>query len=66
MDDLLFVIEYKVKNELFVKKFVYDSKCIDALDGLLYINTIDGAELTINREYLEYRIERPLKIDETK
>jgi hypothetical protein len=64
-DYLLFVVEYKVKGELFVRKFAYESKCIDAMDGLLYINTLDGAELTINRNFLEYRIERPLKVDET-
>ena len=58
-DYLLFVVEYKVKGELFVRKFAYESKCIDAVDGL------DGAELTINREFLEYRIERPLKVGET-
>ena len=64
-DYLMFVVEYKVKGELFVKKFAYESKCIDAIDGLLYINTLDGAELTINRNFLEYRIERPLKNNET-
>ena len=63
-NDPMFVIEYKVKNELFIKHFVYDSKCLDAIDGLLYINTSQGSELTINRESLEYRIERPLRIDE--
>jgi len=63
-EDILFVIEYKVKNELFVKHFVYDSKCLDSTDGLLYINTSQGSELTINRESLEYRIERPIKINE--
>ncbi len=64
-DYLLFVLEYKVKGELFLRKFAYESKCIDAVDGLLYINTLNGAELTINREFLEYRIERPLKVGET-
>ena len=64
-DYLLFVVEYKVKGELFVRKFAYDSKCLDAMDGLLYINSLDGAELTINRSCLEYRIERPLKVDES-
>ena len=58
------VVEYKVKNELFSKKFVYDSKCLDAIDGLLYINTLQGSELTINRDCLEYRIERPFKDNE--
>lgn len=60
----LFVVEYKVKGELFSKKYVYDSKCLDAIDGLLYINTLSGSELTISRNHLEYRLERPLRLDE--
>ena len=64
-EDMLFVVEYKVKGELFVRKFAYESKCLDAIEGLLYINSLDGAELTINRNFLEYRIERPLRVDET-
>jgi len=64
MEEILFVLEYKVKGELFVKKFCYDEKCLDALDGLLYINSIEGSELTISRKALEYKIERPLRIDE--
>ncbi len=64
-DYLLFVVEYKVKGELFIRKFAYESKCIDAMDGLLYINSLDGAELTINRNFLEYRIERPIMKEET-
>ncbi len=64
MEEVLFVLEYKVKGELFAKKFCYDEKCLDALEGLLYINTIDGQELTISREALEYRLERPMRIDE--
>ena len=62
---MLFVVEYKVKGELFVRKFAYESKCLDAIEGLLYINSLDGSELTINRNFLEYRIERPLRVDET-
>lgn len=65
MEELLFVVEYKVKGELFVRKFAYESKCLDAIDGLLYINSLDGSELTVNRDCLEYRIERPLRVDET-
>ena len=61
---LMFVLEYKVKGELFVRKFAYDSKCLDAIDGLLYINSIDGSELTINRDFLEYRIERVMRTNE--
>ena len=61
---IMFVVEYKVKNELFVRKFAYDSKCLDAVDGLLYINSLNTSELTINREFLEYRIERLMKEDE--
>ena len=61
---IMFVVEYKVKNELFVRKFAYDSKCLDAVDGLLYINSLNTSELTINRDYLEYRIERVMKEDE--
>mgnify|MGYP003127125498 CR=1 FL=1 len=64
MDEILFVIEYKVRGELFVRKFAYDSKCLDAIEGILYINSMEGSELTINREFLEYRIERPLWVDE--
>jgi len=64
MEEVLFVLEYKVKGELFSKKFCYDEKCLYALEGLLYINTIDGQELTISREALEYRLERPMRIDE--
>ncbi len=64
MEELLYVLEYKVKGELFAKKFAYDEKCLDALEGLLYINTLSGQELTISRKALEYRIERPFNIDE--
>ena len=63
-NEILFVVEYKVEGELFSKKYVYDSKCLDAIDGLLYINTLSGSELTISRNYLEYRLERPLRLDE--
>ena len=63
MEEIL-VVEYKVKGELFCKKFAYDQKCLDSVEGLLYINSIDGSELTINRECLEYRLERVLRIDE--
>ena len=63
-EEILFVVEYKVKGELFIRKFSYDSKCLDAIDGLLYINTFAGSELTINRDSLEYRIERPVRVDE--
>jgi len=58
---VMFVVEYKVANELFARKFAYDSKCLDAQDGLLYINSIDATELTINRKFLEYRIERIMR-----
>ena len=61
---LFFVLEYKMSNELFVKKYAYDSKCLDAIDGLLYINSKEGSELTINRNFLEYKIERVMKKDE--
>ena len=60
----MFVVEYKVANELFSKKFAYDSKCLDAVDGLLYINSLDASELTLNRSFLEYRIERLMKDNE--
>lgn len=64
MEDILFVVEYKVKGELFVRKFSYDQKCLDSVEGLLYINSIDSSELTINRDFLEYRLERPMRVDE--
>ncbi len=64
MEEVLFIVEYKVKGELFVKKFAYDQKCLDSVEGLMYINTIDGSELTINRDFLEYRLERPMRVDE--
>ena len=60
----LCVVEFKVKNELFVKKFVYDSKCSDGIDGFIYINSSQSQELTINRNFIEYRIERPMLRDE--
>ena len=65
MEDMLAVIEYKVKHELFRQKFLYNEKCLDSIEGLLYINTISGEELVINRDALEYKIERPLRIDES-
>tara|TARA_R110002020_G_scaffold283158_1_gene498888 strand:+ start:13405 stop:13614 length:210 start_codon:yes stop_codon:yes gene_type:complete len=61
---ILFVVEYKVANELFAKKFVYEQKCLDATDGIIYTNTLDASELTLNRNFLEYRIERILKDNE--
>ncbi len=64
MEELLLVVEYKVKGELFVRKFGFDSKCMDSTDGVLYINSLDASELVINRDYLEYRIERPMRVDE--
>ena len=64
MEELLFVVEYKVKGELFVRKFSYDSKCMDSIDGILYISSVDASELTINRDCLEYKIERPMRVDE--
>ena len=65
MEEMLAVIEYKVKHELFRQKFLYNEKCLDSIEGLLYINTISGEELVINRDALEYKIERPLRIDES-
>jgi len=64
MEEVLFVVEYKVKGELFVKKFAYDSKCVDSIEGMLYINSVDASELIINRDCLEYKVERPMRIDE--
>ncbi len=63
MEEML-VVEYKVKGELFCKKFAYTEKCLDALEGFIYINPNSREELTINRECLEYRLERVLRIDE--
>lgn len=65
MEEMLAVVEYKVKHELFRQKFLYNEKCLDSIEGLLYINTISGEELVINRDALEYKIERPLRIDES-
>lgn len=65
MEEMLAVVEYKVKHELFRQKFLYNEKCLDSIEGLLYINTISGEELAINRDALEYKIERPLRIDES-
>ena len=64
MEEVLFVVEYKVKGELFVKKFAYDSKYADSIEGILYINSVDASELMINRDCLEYKVERPMRVDE--
>lgn len=64
MEEVLFVVEYKVKGELFVKKFAYDSKYVDSIEGMLYINSVDASELMINRDCLEYKVERPMRVDE--
>ena len=64
LDGLFYVVEYKVANELFVKKFVYETKCLDATDGVIYTNTINASELILNRKYLEYRIERIMRQNE--
>ena len=53
LDGLFYVVEYKMANELFVKKFVYETKCLDATDGVIYTNTINASELILNRKYLE-------------
>ena len=63
-EDILYVVEYKVKAELFVRKYAYNSKCLDSTDGILYTNTLDGSELIINRDSLEYRIERQMRRNE--
>jgi len=65
MEELLFVLEYKVKGELFVRKYAYDSKCLDSTEGLLYFNNVEGSQIVINPNYLEYRIERPIRINES-
>ena len=65
MEELLFVLEYKVKGELFVRKYAYDSKCLDSIEGLLYFNNVEGSQIIINPNFLEYRIERPIRIDES-
>ena len=62
---IMFVVEYKMANELFSKKFAYESKCLDATDGVIYTNTLSASELILNRKYLEYRIERIMRKDET-
>tara|TARA_R110001606_G_scaffold175934_1_gene322427 strand:+ start:769 stop:972 length:204 start_codon:yes stop_codon:yes gene_type:complete len=64
MEEVLFVVEYKVKGELFVKKFAYDSKYVDSIEGMLYVNSVDASELMINRDCLEYKVERPMRVDE--
>ena len=51
-------------NELFVKKFVYETKCLDSTDGLIYTNTMTAQELIINKKFLEYRIERIMRQNE--
>jgi|TARA_R100000664_G_C2756634_1_gene144578 hypothetical protein len=64
MEGILFVVEYKVANELFAKKFVYETKCLDSTDGLIYTNTMTAQELIINKNFLEYRIERIMRQNE--
>jgi|TARA_R100000084_G_scaffold55365_1_gene23271 hypothetical protein len=63
-EDILYVVEYKVKGELFIRKYAYNSKCLDSTEGILYTNTLAGSELILNRQFLEYRIERQMRINE--
>ena len=63
-DGILFVVEYKMANELFVQKFVYETKCLDSTDGLIYTNTMTAQELIINKKFLEYRVERIMRQNE--
>ena len=64
IEGIFYVVEYKVANELFAKKFVYETKCLDSTDGLIYTNTISAQELILNKKFLEYRIERIMRHNE--
>ena len=64
MEEAQFVVEYKTTGELFKQKFVYTTYCTEFESHYLYINDNTGAELEIRKEYLEYSIKRPIRLDE--
>lgn len=64
MNEAQFVVEYKTTGELFKQKFVYTTYCTEFESHFLYINDNTGAELELRKEYLEYSIKRPIRLDE--
>jgi len=64
MNEAVFIVEYKTANELFAEKFAYTSVCKEIEGLILFINDNDGAELEIRKQYLEWSLCRPIRIDE--
>ena len=64
MEEAQFVVEYKTTGELFKQQFVYTSYCQEFESHFLFINDNTGEELEIRKQFLEYSIKRPIRLDE--
>lgn len=69
MDEVKYVVEYKLRGELFVQRFVYthyqfEESPFPALQCHFYVNEETGEELSIYLTYLESMLTRPIRYDE--